>query len=476
MQRELTSLEDRHAFERTILPPGRKAIGLRWCYVYKYNPDGSIILGKEKARLVAQGFSQCPEDYGLTYAPVAKMTSIRTILAYANHRDYELMSFNIKTAFLHAKLSLDIYCKQIPGFPETDPHTVLRLLVALYGLCQSSYEFYMLLLKIMTCLGLIRCEVDHAVFSGQWTSPPHHSIPMPSNGEPLKLLIPVHVDDGLVATNSIPLYQWFITELCKEIEAVDLGPTSLYLGIRIIQDRARCKLWLSQKAFITDLLSSWNLTPSNCHTLSVPLRHKLHTLPEAPSNSLPDIPDADIKIKFQCLVGSLIYLAVCTRPDIAYVAMALGQHNANPTRAHLLAAKGILRYLAGLLEFSLEYGLDTSVISPPVHKTAKGCILTDADWATDEHDRKSISGYCFYYLSSLVSCSAVKQKTMALSSTESKYYAMTHAMKEGLWLRLFLKLHNLPVPHPFPLLCDNQSTLALVQSESVSSCSKHINV
>ena len=76
MQRELTSLEDQHAFERTILPPGQKAIGLRWCYVYKYNPDSCIVLGKEKACLVAQGFSQHPEDYGLTYAPVAKMTSI----------------------------------------------------------------------------------------------------------------------------------------------------------------------------------------------------------------------------------------------------------------------------------------------------------------------------------------------------------------------------------------------------------------
>ena len=229
-------------------------------------------------------------------------------------------------------------------------------------------------------------------------------------------------------------------------------------------------------AITEGLLSSWNLTPSNCHTSSVPLRHKLHTLPEAPPNSLPDIPDADIKINFQCLVGSLIYLVVCTRPDIAYIAMAFGQHNANPTHAHLLAAKGILHYLAGSLEFSLEYGLDTSVISPPVHETAKGCILTDADWATDEHDRKSISGYCFYYLSSLVSWSAVKQKTMVLSSTKSECYAMTHVIKEGLWLHLFLKLHNLPVPHPFPLLCKNQSTLALVQSESVSSHSKHIDI
>jgi len=87
-----------------------------------------------------------------TYAPVAKMTSIWTILAYTNHCDYELISFDIKTAFLHAKLTLDIYCKQIPVFPEADPHTVLGLLVVLYGLWQSSYKFYMLLLKIMTHL------------------------------------------------------------------------------------------------------------------------------------------------------------------------------------------------------------------------------------------------------------------------------------------------------------------------------------
>ena len=163
MQRELTSLEDRHAFERTTLPQGQKAIGLRWCYMYKYNPDGSIILGKEKAQLVTQGFSQQPEDYGSTYAPVAKMTSIWTILAYANHCDYELMSFDIKIAFLHTKLTLDIYCKQIPGFPEADPHMVLHLLVTLYSLRQSSYEFYMLLLKIMMCLGLIHCKVNHVL-------------------------------------------------------------------------------------------------------------------------------------------------------------------------------------------------------------------------------------------------------------------------------------------------------------------------
>ena len=223
---------------------------------------------------------------------------------------WRFMSFDVKTAFLHAKLSTTIYCKQIPGCPEADPQTVLHLLVALYGLRQSSYEFYMLLLRLMVHLGLTHCEVDHAVFSGHWYSPPNASIPMPSDGSDLLLLIPVHVDDGLAVTNSIPLYTWFITELCKDIEVIDMGPVSLYLGIHITRDHLNRKLYLSQKAFVTDLLDTWNMT--NCHPIFVPLRHKLHVLPDAPLNSLPDIRDTDIKVNYQCLVGSLIYLAVCT--------------------------------------------------------------------------------------------------------------------------------------------------------------------
>jgi hypothetical protein len=166
MKREFDSLEARKAFERTTLPPGRKAIGVRWTYDYKHHPDGSIIKGKEKARLVAQGFSQRPEDYGEMYAPVVKLASVRLLFAFANSFDLEIMSFNVKTAFLHARLPYDIYVKQIPGYPEADTSTVLRLLVALYGLKQSSHEWYKLLSSLLAKLGLLRCEADHAVFIG----------------------------------------------------------------------------------------------------------------------------------------------------------------------------------------------------------------------------------------------------------------------------------------------------------------------
>ena len=473
MGRELDSLNDRPAFAPADLPAGRKAIGVRWVYAYKYNPDGSIIKGKEKARLVAQGFSQRPEDFDDTYAPVAKMTSIRIILAFAAATDLEIMASDVKTAFLHCKLQKELYCKQIPGYPLDDSKKVLRLLVALYGLRQSAFEFYTLLRKCFASLGMHRCDVDHAVFSGTWVVPPHPSIPALSSGAPLFAIIPVHVDDGLIVCNSLPLYTWIINELQKSLEIVDMGPASLYLGNRITRDRSCRKLWLSQKSYCLDLLRTWNL--SNCTPASTPMTTKLCLLDPAP-NALPEIADDDIKPLFQRLVGSLIYLAICMRPDISYAAMSLGQYNANPSRAHLVATKHVLRYLAGTVDFALEFNFDGGVVPATIGGFLRNCAISDADWASDESDRKSISGYCFYFMNSLVSWSAVKQKAISLLSTEAEYYSMTHAVKEALWIRLFLTLHSFPFPQPFPLLSDNQSACALANNSSITSRSKHIDV
>ena len=116
---------------------------------------------------------------------------------------------------------------------------------------------------------------------------------------------------------------------------------------------------------------------------------------------------------------------------------------------------------------SLPDSLSTSV-------TSMGC--SDADWASDTIDRKSISGYSFFFQGSLISWSSVKQKAIALSSTEAEYYAMTHAFKEGLWLRVFLNLLDFPILRPFPIFSDNQATCSLSHSPAISSRSKHIDI
>lgn len=152
--------------------------------------------------------------------------------------------------------------------------------------------------------------------------------------------------------------------------------------------------------------------------------------------------------------------------------MALGQFNSSPTRTHFACAKGVLRYLAGTVHLCLQFPTPSSE-SPPLPST---CGLSDADWASDEKDRKIISGYCFFFLDSLVSWSSRKQRTISTSSTESEYYALTNTIKEAIWLKLFMSLTSLPVPTPFPLFCDNQSTCTIANTNTISSCTKHIDV
>jgi hypothetical protein len=196
----------------------------------------------------------------------------------------------------------------------------------------------------------------------------------------------------------------------------------------------------------------------------------------APSNSLPNISDTDLTAKYQQIVGCLLYLAVSTCPDISYYAMWLGQFNSKPSHAHFLAAKHVLRYLAGTRTLALRLGSPSSSIPSTLTTFMQNVGCSDADWASDAFDRKSISGYSFYFEGSLVSWSAVKQKSIALSSTEAEYYVMTHAFKEALWLRVFLGFLHFPVPQPFPILSDNQAVCSLSHSPAISARSKHIDI
>ena len=288
------------------------------------------------------------------------------------------------------------------------------------------------------------------------------------------LYVPLHVDDGLAITNSPPLYAWFLKTLAKQLLIVNLGHCSKFLSILILRDRPNRQLWLSSNVYVSELLDEWNL--SSCKSALTPFPSNIMELPPAPPNSLPDISDADLAPKYQRLVGCLLYLVVATRPDIAYYAMWLGQFNAKPSRTHFLAAKHVLRYLSGTRHLALCLGSSSSCVPTTLSGYMQNVGCSDADWASDAVDRKSISGYCFYFEGSLVSWSAVKQKSIALSSTEAEYYAMTHAFKEALWLCAFLGLLKFPVPRPFPILSDNQAVCSLSNSLAISAHSKHIDI
>jgi hypothetical protein len=241
-----------------------------------------------------------------------------------------------------------------------------------------------------------------------------------------------------------------------------------------LRNRPNRRLWLSSHLYVSELLEEWNL--SSCRPSSTPLPSNVADVNSAPANSLPNVSDADLTPKYQRIVGCLLYLAVSTRPDIAYCAMWLGQFNAKPSRTHFLAAKHVLRYLSGTRHLALCLGSPSPRVPSALRGYLQNMGCSDADWASDAVDRKSISGYSFYFEGSLVSWSAVKQKSIALSSTEAEYYAMSHAFKEALWLRAFLAFLDFPIPRPFPILSDNQAACSLSNSLAISARSKHIDI
>lgn len=184
MQWEVTSLEEKQVFEQVaVLPEGRRAIPLMWVYDFKHGPQGEIV--SEKARVVILGNRQGVLDVGETYSAVAKSTSIRLVLSYVAAHHWFFNTFDVKTAFLNADLKEEVYCHQVPHFPESHQDTILRLRKALYGLRQAGNAWYNTLQPVLEKFGLTRCEIDHGVFFGSWSSSPHPSVPMPEDGSPL---------------------------------------------------------------------------------------------------------------------------------------------------------------------------------------------------------------------------------------------------------------------------------------------------
>ena len=158
---------------------------------------------------------------------------------------WKFFQFDCKTALLHAPIRHPIFARFYPGFSGVVSSKVVRILIALYGLRQSALEFYTLFRSLSVDLGMVRCDVDHGVFIGRWISPPDPSIPMPSDGSPLTLYVPLHVDDGLAITNSKCLYAWFIRTLQQRLLIVDMGSCQKFLNILIIRDRPARRTWLS---------------------------------------------------------------------------------------------------------------------------------------------------------------------------------------------------------------------------------------
>lgn len=222
-QKELGMLKEMGVYVEVVLPADRRAIGFKWVFEYKLVKVGEEIERVEKARVVAQGFSQLPfVDYDATFAPVAKAASVRFVAVHAAINGWSLECFDATRAFLWGDLSQTIYMRCPDGYEPSIPDAVWKLLKSLYGLKQASLVWYKLLRKTLEALGFVRSEFDHAlfIFHKDWN---HTSV---------HCLLAMHIDDGLSRCNHQPFLTHIKAEIGKAFGIKDLGPVKTLLGVQ----------------------------------------------------------------------------------------------------------------------------------------------------------------------------------------------------------------------------------------------------
>src|SRR6266481_316651 len=272
-----------------------------------------------KAHLVAQGFTQRPRmDYYDITSPVVKFDSIQTILAMANHLDWEIEMMDVKGTYLNSMLDEEIYMAQPDHFSDGSGH-VLKLVWAIYGLKQAGCVWHQKLCHILENIGFSQSTADECVYIKK----AHDSI----------LIITIYVDDlGLFATLKSKM-----AELKKELKdnftMTDLGEMKKILGIQVIRDRKAGTLKIMQGAYIDKILVHFNMAEANLVSTPLPKNIKLDDI---------QAQIEDLSMLYTRAIISLMYAAIQTRPDIAFVVQHLIQYTSHPEQEHWAAVKRVL--------------------------------------------------------------------------------------------------------------------------------------
>ncbi|CAI7838609.1 unnamed protein product [Closterium sp. NIES-53] len=406
MDAEKASWKSTGAYVDEVPPPGANIVRGMWIFRVKRPPGSPLVF---KARYVARGFSQRQGvDFFQTFSPTPKMTTLRVLLHVAAQRDYELHSLDFSTAFLQGSLHEEIWLRHPPGFTGSFPAgTQWSLRRPVYGLRQAPREWHDTLKMTLAALHFAPSTTDPSLFLRTHTTLP-----------PFYVL--VYVDDLVFATTDTEALAHVKSELQKRHTCTDLGELTSYLGLRITRDRAQRTITLTQSHMVQQVLQRFGFAYSSPQSTPLPTGYSLSAPPSdesvEPSGPYPE------------LVGCLMYLMTCTRPDLAYPLSLLAPYVApgRHQKVHWDVAKRVLRYLCSTLGMGLVLGGQARV------------VLTghaDSSWVDD----------------------------LATSSCEPEIYAGAMAAQELRWLTYLLTDLGEAPRSPPVLYVDNKAMLALCQ-------------
>lgn len=411
--------------------------------MYKLKP---LVTGKYKykARLVAQGYSQRPgKDYDEIFSPTAKGDSVRLILTLGAKRKLLLNHFDIQTAYLHASISEDLYLAEPPGY-ETGSNRVLKLNKALYGLKQAARSWNKCFHEALVSFGFKQSTADNCVY-------------VRGTGSDQEFCL-IYVDDVLYACKTDKQTKRFAKQLSSKFKVKDLGPVRTYLGLEVCWAQDGSCL-ISQQNKVKQLLTTYRM--QDCKGAAVPMDpgfiKTLH-IDESPEFEHPDV--------YHSVIGSLLYLAQWSRPDISYAVGILSRLVSKPTLNAWKGVKQVLRYLKQTIGYMLQ--LNSS------EDEMLSCYC-DSDWG-NLPDRKSVTGLVIMVGGALISWRSRKQDVVSVSSTESEYAALSELCNEVIYFKHLLADLNVNCGEPVRVYIDNQACITLSKTEGFKSRSKHISV
>uniref|UniRef100_H3GKF0 Integrase catalytic domain-containing protein n=1 Tax=Phytophthora ramorum TaxID=164328 RepID=H3GKF0_PHYRM len=379
---DLRALEQNGVWEVVKMPRGVRVLHTKW--VFKAKLDEGGLLERLKARLVAHGNEQeFGVNYSITFAAVVDMTSVILILVLMGG-GVPAKQGDVPNAYVKAEkeANLAIFIHLLQGMViseemrkalgvERDDEIAQELEKALYGLKQAGRLWNKLLHKKLVTIGFVQCLTDIFVYF-RWS-------------EVVLLVVGVYVDDLLVTgTEQLPVDAIF--EELREFSVKDLGRAIKFLGMCVTYDEVD-GYELDQEVTIMEIVRNFGMELA--HGVRAPIGPEWNEARDAEGEKLPVAGSDDVVTakKFQSLVGSIMWIARCTRPDIAFAVHKTSRRTHNPTMNDWKLATRVLRYLGGTKELRLQMRGDQKA-----DELLKVAGYSDADFAANREDRKSVTG------------------------------------------------------------------------------------
>lgn len=293
VEEELKTLKKNNTWTLVRKPENVKVIDNKWVFRLKRHPDGQI--KGYKARLVAKGFMQRKGfNYEETYAPVARLTTIRTLVAVINYKNLKTLQMDVKSAFLHGSIDEEIYMRKPEGFEENDS-CICKLNKALYGLKQAPLNWNNRFNEFAEGQQFKRSEHDPCLYVKHY--------------DQSVLYLLIYVDDIIIASDDSKKIEELKTKLCETFEMSDLGDVTQFLGINIRSTENG--IYLNQRNYLVNLLERFGM--SDCKPCKTPMDVNGISIETKDDDNSSEAKEKPIRE----LIGCLSYIMLATRPDLS---------------------------------------------------------------------------------------------------------------------------------------------------------------